>query len=137
LHAVDIQRAGLRAAAADLDAVAEYLDVRGLAEHAMVKLLAARRDPLQQLDGSVDGNVFLIAGDEKRNRSLAVFSRLSAIVIKILQHGSDAAGDAALHVDRTAAIQDAVIDVARDRAMRPCALISRRHHIGMAGKGDM
>ena len=41
LHAVDIERAGLRAAAADLDAVAEHLDIGGLAEHAMVEFLAA------------------------------------------------------------------------------------------------
>src|SRR3954453_6308843 len=37
LHAVDVKRARLRAAAADLDGVAERLDIRGLAEHAMVE----------------------------------------------------------------------------------------------------
>jgi hypothetical protein len=34
------KRAGLRAAAADLDAVAERLDIRRLAEHAMIEFLA-------------------------------------------------------------------------------------------------
>ena len=47
LHAVDIQRAGLRAAAADLDAVAEHFDIAGLAEHAMVEFLAALGAPFQ------------------------------------------------------------------------------------------
>ena len=45
LHAVDIERAGLRAAAADLDAVAEHFDIGRLAEHAMVEFLAALGAP--------------------------------------------------------------------------------------------
>ena len=82
LHAVDIERAGLRAAAADLDAVAERLDIGGLAEHAMVEFLAARRRPLQQLDGAVDGDVFLVAGDQERDRALAVFRGLPPLAAR-------------------------------------------------------
>ena len=137
LDAVDIERARLRAAAADLDAVAEFLDIAGLAEHAMVEFLAARRRPLQQLDGAVDGNVFLVAGDQERDRAVAVSAGLAAVGGEIFQHRRDAAGDAALHVDGAAPVEETVLDVARERAMGPCALVARRHHVGMSGKGDV
>ena len=133
LDAVDIERARQRAAAADLDAVAERLDIAGLAEHAMVEFLAARRDPLQQLDGAVDGNRFLVAGDQERDRAF----RLAAMVSEIFQHRRDAAGDAALHVDGAAAIQKAVLDVAGERAVAPGGLVAGRHHVGMPGKADV
>ena len=47
------------------------------------------------------------------------------------------AGDAALHVDRAAAIEDAVRDLAGKRRMRPARCVARRHHIGMACKDEM
>src|SRR5580700_11164730 len=100
LDTLDIKRTRLRATAADLDAVAQCLDVGGFAQHAMVEFFATRGDPLQQLDRAVDGNVLFVARDQKRDRSLAVPSRLAAVLAKILQHRSRAAGDAALHVDR-------------------------------------
>ena len=99
----------------------------------MVEFLAARRHPLQQLDGAVDGDVFLVAGDQERDRAFW----LAAIVGEILQHRGDAAGDAALHVDRAAAVQQAVLHLAGERAMRPGGFVARRHHVGMAGKGDV
>ena len=99
----------------------------------MVEFLAARRRPLQQLDGAVDGDVFLVAGDQERDRAFW----LAAIGGEIIQHRGDAAGDAALHVDGAAAVQKAVLDVAGERAVGPGALVARRHHVGMAGKGDV
>jgi len=45
LDAFDVERAGQRTAAADLDAVAKFLDVAGFAEHAVIEFLAARRRP--------------------------------------------------------------------------------------------
>ena len=99
----------------------------------MVEFLAAPGAPLQQLDGAVDGNGFLVAGDQERDRAFW----LAAIVSEILQHRRDAAGDAALHVDRAAAIEEAVLDVAGERAVAPCGFIAGRHHIGMPGKGDV
>src|ERR1700719_5198221 len=105
LQAVDIERAGLRTAAADLDAVAEHFLAGGFAEHAMVEFLAARGAALQQLDGAVDGTGLFVAGDQERDRSLAVRARPAAVIGEILQHRRDAAGDAALHVDRAAAIE--------------------------------
>ena len=62
---------------------------------------------------------------------------LAAMVGEILQHGGDAAGDAALHVDGAAAVEEAVLDLARERAMAPCGFVAGRHHVGMAGKGDV
>ena len=99
----------------------------------MVEFFAALRAPLQQLDGAVDRNVFLVTGDQKRNRAFG----LAAIVGEILQHRGDAAGDAALHVDRAAAVKETVPHLAGERAERPCGFIAGRHHIGMPGKGDV
>ena len=115
LHAVDIERAGLRAAAADLDAVAHHLDIGGLAEHAMIEFLAALGDPLQQFHGAVDGDVFLVAGDQERDRAF----RFAAMVGEILQHRRDTAGDAALHVDGAAAVKKTVLDIAGEGAVAP------------------
>src|SRR5436190_12965 len=137
LHAVDIERAGLRAAAADLDAVAEDLDIRRLAEHAMVELFAVLGAPFQKLDGAVDRNVLFVPGDQKRDRAFAVPLRLAAIVFQIVEHRGDAAGDAALHVDRAATIEKTVLHLAGERAERPCGFVARRHHVGMSGKGDV
>src|SRR5256886_14244041 len=127
LHAVDVERARQRAASADLDAIAELLEIRGLAEHAMVEFLAARRRPLQQLDRAGDGNVFLVARDQERDRAFAVLARLAAMAGEMTEHRSHAAGNAALHGDRAAATEKTVLHLARERAMAPCALVSRRH----------
>src|SRR4029450_324088 len=121
--------------AADLDAIAELLEIRGLAEHAMIEFLAARGRPLHQLDGAVHGNVFLVAGDQERDRAFAVLVRLAAMGSEMVEHRRDAAGNATLHVDGAAAIEKTVLHLARKRTMAPGALISRRHHVGMAGKG--
>jgi hypothetical protein len=133
LDAIDVQRPRQRAAAADLDAIAEFLDVAGFAQYAMVEFLAARRHPLQQFDGAVDGDVFLVAGDQERDRAF----RFTAMVGEKLQHRGDAAGDPAFHVDGPAPVQKAVLDVAGERAMGPCGLVAGRDHVGMAGKGDV
>src|SRR5437879_3830618 len=91
LDPVDIERARLRAAAADLDAIAEFLDIAGLAQHAVVEFLAARRRPLQQFYGAVDGDVFLVAGDQKRDRAFAIFLGLAAMGGEIIEYRRDAA----------------------------------------------
>ncbi len=59
------------------------------------------------------------------------------MVGKIFKHRRDAAGDAALHVHGAAPIQKAVLDLARERAMAPCGLVARRHHVGMSGKAEV
>ena len=64
------QRAVLRAAPADLDHVAERVGVGRLAEDAVVECFAALGRPLQELDGAVDRDAFLVAGDQERDRAL-------------------------------------------------------------------
>src|ERR1700733_13163985 len=128
-----MKRARLRAAAADLYAIAERLDVGGFAQHAMIEFFASRGGPLQQLDRAVDGNVFLIAGDQKRDRTFW----LAALVAKVLQHGGRATGDAALHVDGAAAIKKAAFHLAGEGPNRPRRFIARWHDVGMAGEADM
>ena len=59
------------------------------------------------------------------------------MVPEILQHRGNAAGDAAFHVDGAAAVEKAVFHLAGKSAHRPRRLIAGRHHIGMAGEGDM
>jgi hypothetical protein len=137
LDPIDVKRARQRTAAADLDAIAERLDIAGLAQHAVVEFFAARRDPLQQFDGAVDGDIFLVAGDQKRDRTLAIFSGLATMGGEIAEHRGDTAGNAALHVDSAAPIEKTVLDVAGECAMAPRGLIARRHHVGMPGKGDV
>src|ERR1700722_18773749 len=34
-------------------------------------------------------------------------------------------------------VQKAILDVARKRAVAPCCLVARRHHVGMPGKRDV
>src|ERR1041385_9099417 len=133
LDAIDNERAGQRAAASDLDAVAELLDIARLAQHAMIEFFAARRRPLQKFYSAVDGDVFLIAGDQERDRSF----RRATIGGQIIERRRDAAGNAALHVDRAAAVEKAVFDLAGEGAVTPRALVARRHHIGVTGEGKM
>src|SRR5215831_5748076 len=103
----------------------------------MIELFAARCGPLQKLDRAVDGDVFLIARDQEGDRAAAVFSRLAAAGGEIAEHRGDAAGDAALHVDSAAAVEEAVFHLAREGSMAPGGLIARRHHIGVTGKRDV
>src|SRR6202042_2717443 len=56
---------------------------------------------------------------------------------EMFQHGGDTAGDAALHVDGAAAIEQAVLHLAGERAVAPRAFVARRHHGGMAGKANV
>src|SRR6266702_55037 len=55
----------------------------------------------------------------------------------MLQHRGDRAGDATLHVDRAAAVQKTVLHFARERTDAPGALVAGRHHVGVAGEGDV
>ena len=104
-----------RAAPADLDGVAELFLVARLAQNAVVEFLAALGRPLQQLGRAVDRDAFLVAGDQERDRALW----LAVMVAEMIEHGGQRAGDAALHVDRAAAVKLAVGHLAGERRMRP------------------
>ena len=82
LPAGDDQRAVERAAPAGLDGVAEYFHIARLAEDAVVELFAALGRPLQQLDGAVDRDALLVAGDEQRDRAAL---RLAAVRRQIIE----------------------------------------------------
>ena len=75
LLAGDDQRAVQRAAAADLDAC------RRARRHCSARRARSGRTsrrappPIQQLDGAVDGDAFLVAGDQERDRALAACRR--------------------------------------------------------------
>src|SRR5947208_15949404 len=97
LHAIDVKRARLRAATTDLDAIAELLEIAGLAKHAVVELFAARRRPLQQLDGAIDREIFLVAGDQERNRAVTIVASFAVMGAQVFMYGRDPACDAALH----------------------------------------
>src|ERR1700761_5621829 len=99
----------------------------------MIEVFAARRSPLQQLDRAVDGDVFLVAGNQEGDRALG----LAAVGGEILQPRSDAAGDAALHVDGAPAVEEAVLYLAGKGAQRPRRFIAGRDHVGMAGEADV
>ena len=78
LLAGDDQMAVERAAAADLDGVAERFDIARLAQDAVIEFLAALGRPLQQLGRAVDRDAFLVAGDQERDRALFGLPPLAA-----------------------------------------------------------
>src|SRR6185369_15352287 len=74
---------------------------------------------------------------QERDRAVAIVPRLAGVLAKMSKHRGDAAGDPALHVDGATAIEIAVLDLAGKRAMAPGRLVAGRHHVSMAGKGDV
>src|SRR6185312_2487092 len=120
-----------RAAPAVLDGVADGLDRRRLAEHAMVETLAFGPRPVEEPDRAVDRRAFLVAGEEEADRAVERASLDEA------QGGGDGRGDPALHVAGAAAPELAVGDFARERVEPPARLIARRHDVGVAGEGEI
>ena len=133
LLAGDDQRAVERAAPADLDGVAERRHIARLAQDAMVEGFAALGRPFEQLHRAVHGDAFLVAGDQEGDRPLG----LAAARGEVIERGGQRTGDRALHIDRAAAIERAVGDLARKRRVSPCRLLARRHHVGVAGEDEM
>ena len=62
---------------------------------------------------------------------------LAAVRGEMVERRRDLAGDRALHVDRAAAVEHAVVDVAGERRVRPRLRIAGRHHVGVAGEHQM
>ncbi len=99
----------------------------------MVEGSAALGRPLQELDGSVDRDALLVAGDEKGDRPL----RPSAAGDEVIERGGERAGHGALHVDRAASVERAVDDLAGERRMAPSRRVARRHHVGVPGEDEV
>src|SRR5215469_4873293 len=127
LAAGDDQGAVERTAASDLDRVANDFEIARFAENAMIEALAAVTRPLEKLDRAVDRNALLIAGDEERDRAF----RFAAVRFQIVKRGGDKAGNAALHVDRAAAIQALLGNHLGKWRMRPRAFVTRRDDVGV------
>ena len=98
-----------------------------------VERLAARLDPVEHLHGAVDGGAFLVAGDQERDGAL----RAAAVRREVAERGRDEAGDAALHIDGAAAVEDAVANFTGERRHGPGFEIARRHDIGVSGEAEM
>src|SRR5690606_33810028 len=94
-----------------------------------VPLLAAPSRPFEQLDGTVDGGAFLVAGDQQRDRALE-----RALFGDVTGDGCDEAGNAALHVDRAAPVHETVGYLGGKGWMRPCRLVANRHDVGVTGE---
>ena len=97
----------------------------------MVETLALAKRPVDELDRAVDGRPFLVAGQEETDRACERSPGDEA------QGGGDGGCDAALHVAGAAAPELAVGDLGRERVEPPARLVARRHHVGVAGEGEI
>ena len=98
-----------RTAPADLDGVAERGFAGGLADQDHVGTDAAFFEPVDDRDRAVARRAFLVAGDEQRERAVAL--RLGG--------GRGEGGDGAFHVVGAAAGEQAVLDVRLERVGGP------------------
>jgi len=99
----------------------------------MVEGFAALGRPFEQFHRPVHGDAFLVAGDQEGDRSLG----LAAARGKVIERGGQRTGDRPFHIDRAAAIERAVGDLAGKRRVGPFRLLARRHHVGVAGEDEM
>src|SRR5262249_39652038 len=132
LLAGDHERAVERAAPADLDGVADHRRIAWFAYYSMVEGLAALGRPLDELHRAVHRDAFLVSGDQERDRPL----RPAAARGEMIECGGERAGDRPLHVDRAAAVERAVGDLAGERRVGPFRLLARRHHVGVTGERE-
>ena len=131
LFAVDGDPGVERAAPPDLDHVAQRMLRRRLADDAGVDDLALGHQGLDHTFGAVQGRAFLVAGDQEGQaaRDLALGQNM--------RHRRDPGGDAALHVDRAATVEDPVLHLGLERARGPGLGRAGRHHIGMARETEV
>ena len=133
LAAMDDELAGERPAPTDLDHLAEALRVGGLTQKAMVESLAPPLRPFQELHRAVDGWPLLVAGDEEPDGAVERPSPPGDESERCREH----AGDAALHVDRAAAVEHAVRYRAVERPVPPCFDGAWRDDVGMAREKEI
>ena len=122
---------GQRSAAADLDGVAEALVARGLADDAVVDLLAAGLEHLHHAPGAVHRRAFLVARDQVGD---------AARMVRMARNESlgrdDHRRQAALHVGRAASVEHAVAHDGLERIGVPFLARSGRDHVRMAGEAE-
>ena len=97
----------------------------GFADQAAIGTQAARRHPLDQHGRAEGRRPFLVAGDDQADR----------MIMAGAGGGGDEGGDRALHVHRAAAVQPAVPHLAGPGRAGPA--LAGRHHVEMAGKGEV
>ncbi len=96
----------------------------------MVEFFAVLGRPFQKFWCAIDRDAFLVTGNQKRDRAFW----LAAMMVEMVEDGRNRAGDAALHVDRSAAVQLAVRHLAGKWRMLPRFLVAWRDHVGVARK---
>src|SRR6185295_6406739 len=134
LHPADLDFGIETAAPSDLDRFAEAFRIGWLANQAMIwPLVSLLLHPLQHFARAIDGNTFLVAGNEQADRAVD----LSSPRLGIIRCGSNKAGNGALHIGGAPAVEAAVGNLCGERRMGPQLLIARRHDIGMPGKAEM
>ncbi len=133
LDALDRDRGAHAAPPADLDHVAEHLGAGGLTNHAGIERLALLGEPLQHLPGAVDGDAFLVAGDQQADRAVegAVARAEEA------RDRRDEGGDRALHVGGTPAEERAVDQFRAEGIDGPGLAPPDRHDVGVASKAEV
>jgi len=102
--AIDLHRkpGAERAAPAHLDRVAQHLAAAGFADEAIVDLHAALKQGLHHPHRAIDGDAFLVAGDQE-----AESARRPAAAAEAFRRG-DHGRQTALHVGSATAVQIAV-----------------------------
>ncbi len=133
LYAVDRQHTIDGPTAANLGHFAQGSRVCWLTNNAMVNGLALIGNCLQHLLGAVDGRAFLVAGDQETDGTIEI----TVARRQELGCGIGEAGDCGFHVDRSPAIEGAVLHLRAERVSDPGVFVAHRHHVGVAGETEV
>src|ERR1017187_8645811 len=129
LHAVHRQAPRQRAAATDLDGIADAVLAGGLTDDAPVDALAALAQRFDHTLGAVDRRAFLVAGNQKGECATVVGIRSDEIL-----GGGDHGRESAFHVRGPAAVEQTVADRGLERIRVPFFERSGRNHVRMSGE---
>jgi hypothetical protein len=121
---------GHRAAAADLDHVADIFDRGGLAHDADVHRLAIGLHPVEDGEGAVAARSLLVAGDGQEDR--AIGGRCGDEV----DGGGGKGRDARFHVGGAPSVEPAILFMGGKRRVGPGGLVAHGDDIGMAVEAE-
>ena len=130
LRAPDGQPGVERAAPADLDGVAQPLRRCRFADEAGIRHQPLPFQPVEHRRRAEGRRAFFVAGDDQRQPPRGAAPDMAG-------RCRDKSRDGPLHVGRAAPDQPAIGDGGRKGIDAPRCDITRRHDIGMAGKGEM